>query len=76
MGFSLAPGIIRIFSFKGDLLFVTFLGSGLWMLACMVVAVKVTLNYKSLLKAFGVVILSFFMQVFIFLSIVGMIIAL
>ena len=37
---------------------------GFWMLACMVVAVKQTLNYQSLWKAFGVVIVSWLVQAF------------
>ena len=69
IGFSSAPGIIRIFGFNEGLMIVTFLGSFIWMLACMVVAVKETLNYKSLWKALGVVIISWLMQGFILLAI-------
>jgi len=64
IGFSSAPGIIRIFGFKEDLMTVTFIGSAFWMLACMVVAVKQTLSYKSLWKALGIVILAWFVQAF------------
>ena len=71
IGFSSAPGIIRIFSFNADLMFVTFIGSSFWMLACMVVAVRQTLNYKSLLKALGVVIIAWFIQVFVLISILA-----
>ena len=69
IGFSSAPGIIRIFAFNEGLMIVTFLGSFIWMLACMVVAVKETLNYRSLWKALGVVIISWLMQGFILLAI-------
>ena len=71
IGFSSAPGIIRIFGFNEDLMTVTFIGSALWMLACMIVAVKETLNYKSLWKALGVVIISWFVQAFFLLAILG-----
>tara|TARA_B100000780_G_C20979947_1_gene391528 strand:+ start:192 stop:713 length:522 start_codon:yes stop_codon:yes gene_type:complete len=71
IGFSSAPGIIRIFGFREDLMTVTFIGSSFWMLVCMVVAVKVTLNYKSLVKAFGVVIISWFVQAFILLAVLA-----
>ena len=71
IGFSSAPGIIRIFGFNEGLMIVTFLGSFIWMLACMVVAVKETLNYKSLWKALGVVIISWLMQGFILLAILA-----
>jgi hypothetical protein len=64
IGFSSAPGIIRAFSFTPELMTVMFIGSALWMLACMVVAVKQTLNFKSLWKALGVVIMSWFIQAF------------
>ena len=50
---------------------VTFIGSAFWMLACMVVAVKSALDYDSLLKAFGVVVVSWLFQAFfLFLIIV------
>ena len=43
---------------------VTFIGSAFWMLACMVVAVRQTLNFKSLWKAFGVVVIAWLIQAF------------
>ena len=64
IGFSSAPGIIRALSFNQDLMTVTFIGSAFWMLACMVVAVRQTLNFKSLWKAFGVVIIAWLIQAF------------
>ena len=51
---------------------VTFTGSAFWMLACMVVAVRETLNYKSLWRAFGVVIISWFVQAFFLLAILSL----
>ena len=71
IGYSSAPGIIRVFGFNEELMTVTFIGSAFWMLACMVVAVKETLNYKSLWKALGVVIISWFVQAFVLLVIVA-----
>ena len=71
IGFSSAPGMIRIFGFNEDLMTVTFVGSAFWMLVCMVVAVRETLNYKSLWKALGVVIISWFVQAFILLAILS-----
>ena len=62
IGFSSAPGLIRIFGFTPELMTVTFVGSSFWMLACMVVAVRQALDYRSLWKAFGVVILCWFIQ--------------
>ena len=64
IGFSSAPGIIRIFGVTPDLMTVTFIGSAFWMLACMVVAVKSALDYKSIWKALGVVIVAWLIQGF------------
>ena len=41
-----------------------FVGSAFWMLACMVVAVKSALDYDSLWRAFGVVVVSWLVQAF------------
>ena len=65
IGFSSAPGLIRIFGFTPELMTVTFVGSSFWMLACMVVAVRQALDYKSLWKAFGVVVFCWFIQAII-----------
>ena len=72
IGFSSAPGIIRVFGFTPELMTVTFIGSALWMLACMVVAVRQTLNFKSLWKALGVVIMSWFVRAFALISILAL----
>ena len=72
IGFSSAPGIIRVFGFTPELMTVTFIGSALWMLACMVVAVRQTLNFKSLWKALGVVIMSWFVQAFALISMLAL----
>ena len=72
IGFSSAPGIIRVFGFNEDLMTVTFIGSAFWMLASMVVAVKQTLNYKSLWKSLGVVIIAWFVQAFLLISILAL----
>ena len=73
IGFSSAPGIIRVLGFNQELMSVTFIGSAFWMLACMVVAVKQTLNYKSLWKALGVVIIAWFAQAFALICILALI---
>ena len=62
IGFSSAPGLIRVFGVTPDLMTVTFIGSAFWMLACMVVAVKSALDYQSLWKALGVVIVAWLFQ--------------
>ena len=72
IGFSSAPGVIRVFGFTPELMTVTFIGSALWMLACMVVAVRQTLSFKSLWKALGVVIMSWFVQAFLLISVLSL----
>ena len=62
IGFSSAPGIIRALSFNTELMTVTFIGAAFWMLVCMVVAVRQTLQFKSLWKAFGVVLIAWLLQ--------------
>ena len=70
IGFSSAPGLIRVFGFTPELMTVTFIGSSFWMLACMVVGVKQALDYKSLWKAFGVVVVCWFIQALLLILIV------
>ena len=70
IGFSSAPGIIRVFGFTPELMTVTFIGSSFWMLACMVVGVRQALDYKSLWKAFGVVVVCWFLQALLLFLIV------
>ena len=67
IGFSSAPGLIRVFGVTPDVMTVTFIGSAFWMLACMVVAVKSALDYDSLWKAFGVVVVAWLFQAFFLL---------
>ena len=67
IGFSSAPGIIRVFGVTPDLMTVTYIGSAFWMLACMVVGVRSALDYKSLWRAFGVVVVAWLIQaIFLF----------
>ena len=70
IGFSSAPGLIRVFGLTPELMSVTFIGAQFWVLACMVVAVRQALDYKSLWKAFGVVFLCGFIQAFVLFLIV------
>jgi len=69
IGFSSAPGLIRVFGVTPDLMAVTFVGSAFWMLACMVVGVRAALDYKSLWRALGVVIVAWLFQAIILFTI-------
>jgi hypothetical protein len=62
IGFSSAPGLIRVFGFTPELMSITFIGSGIWMLIAMVIAVRQALDYESTWRAIGVVIIGFLVQ--------------
>ena len=62
IGFSSAPGIIRVFGFTPDLMSITFIGSAIWMLIAMVIAVRQALDYQSTWRAVGVVVIGFLIQ--------------
>ena len=69
IGFSSAPGLIRVFGVTPDLMAVTFIGSAFWMLACMVVGVRAALDFKSLWRALGVVIVAWLFQAILLFTI-------
>tara|TARA_B100000965_G_C19155185_1_gene567810 strand:- start:71 stop:592 length:522 start_codon:yes stop_codon:yes gene_type:complete len=62
IGFSSAPGLIRIFGFTPELMSITFIGAGIWMMIAMVIAVRQALDYQSTWRAIGVVVIGFLVQ--------------
>ena len=62
IGFSSAPGLIRVFGFTPELMSITFIGSAIWMLVGMIVAVRQALDYQSTWRAIGVVVIGFLVQ--------------
>ena len=62
IGFSSAPGLIRVFGFTPELMSITFIGAGIWMLIAMVIAVRQALDYQSTWRAVGVVLIGFLFQ--------------
>ena len=62
IGFSSAPGLLRVFGFTPDLMSITFIGGGIWMLVAMIIAVRQALDYDSTWRAIGVVIIGFLVQ--------------
>jgi hypothetical protein len=62
IGFSSAPGIIRVIGVTPDLMSITFIGSAIWMLIAMVIAVRQALDYQSTWRAVGVVVIGFLIQ--------------
>ena len=70
IGFSSAPGLIRVFGIIPSLTSMVFIFASIWMLVAMVIAVRQALDYKSTLRAVGVVITAFLIQSVILLTII------
>ena len=62
IGFSSAPGLIRIFGFTPELFTITVIAAGIWMLLAMIIAVRQALDYESTWRAIGVVVIGFLVQ--------------
>ncbi|MGD9016374.1 MAG: YIP1 family protein [Desulfobacterales bacterium] len=65
IGFSSAPGLIRVAGIIPGLVTVAFSVAGIWMLAAMVIGVRQALDYKSTLRAFGVCLIGWVIQALI-----------
>ena len=70
IGFSSAPGLIRIFGLTPELMSITFIGSGIWMLVAMVIAVRQALDYESTWRAIGVVVIGFLVQAIVLIMVI------
>ncbi len=62
IGFSSAPGLIRVIGIIPGLRGLVFLVAGIWMLIAMVIAVRQALDYTSTLRAVGVCIIGWIVQ--------------
>ena len=62
IGFSSAPGLIRVFGIIPNLTTTVFIIASVWMLVAMVIAVRQALDYKSTWRAVGVVVTAFLVQ--------------
>ena len=69
IGFSSAPGLIRVFGFTPELMSITFIGGAIWMLIAMVIAVRQALDYESTWRAIGVVTIGFLVQAIVMVMI-------
>jgi hypothetical protein len=63
IGFSSAPGLIRVFGIIPGIAPLLFLVSGIWMLVAMVIAVRQALDYTSTPRAVGVCLIGWLAQV-------------
>jgi hypothetical protein len=62
IGFSSAPGMIRVLGIIPGLAWITYTVGSIWMLVAMVVAVREALDYKSTLRAVGVCLIGWLIQ--------------
>jgi hypothetical protein len=63
IGFSSAPGLIRVLGIIEPLYNMAFLVAGIWMLVAMVIAVRQALDYKSTPRAVGVCAIGWVIQI-------------
>jgi len=62
-GFSSSPGLIRVLGLIPGVTGIVFFISGIWMLTAMIIAVRQALDYQSTLRAVGVCIIGWIVQV-------------
>jgi len=67
IGFSSSPGLIRVLGIFPGLAGVVFPVAAIWMLVAMVIAVRQALDYKSTLRAVGVCVIGWVIQILILL---------
>jgi len=67
IGFSSSPGLIRILGIIPGLAGVVFLIASIWMLIAMVIAVRQALDYQSTLRAVGVCVIGWVIQMLVLL---------
>ena len=63
IGFSSSPGVIRILGIVPGLASIVFMIAGIWMLIAMVIAVRQALDYESTLRAVGVCVIGWVIQI-------------
>ncbi len=66
IGFSSSPGLLRILGVIPLLGPIIFVGCGIWMLVAMIIAVRQALDYKSTLRAIGVCVIGWIIQMILF----------
>jgi hypothetical protein len=65
IGFSSSPGLIRVLGIIPGLTGIVSFAAGIWMLVAMVIAVRQALDYNSTLRAVGVCIIGWIIQLLI-----------
>lgn len=65
LGFASSPGVIRVVGIVPGLMRLSFLVAAVWMFVAMVIAVRQALDYTSTVRAIGVCLIGFLVQVVI-----------
>ena len=65
IGFSSSPGLLRVFYFIPGIGALVYLISSFWMLVAMIIAVRQALDYNSTLRAVGVCVIGYIIQIFV-----------
>ncbi len=73
IGFSSSPGIVRILCVIPKLTGIVLAVSSIWMLVAMVIAVRQALDYSSTLRAMGVCLVGWIVQILFFLPLIFLI---
>lgn len=66
IGFSSAPGLILILSFFPDISGLIFFIGFVWVMVADVIAIRQSLNFRSTFRAFGIWLISMFVQMFVY----------
>ena len=70
VGFAHAPGLLRFFAVTPELMIPIIFLTQFWIFAALIISIRQILNFKSNLKSFGIVFLSFLIIVFLSISFV------
>ena len=70
VGFAHAPGLLRFFAVTPELMIPIIFITQFWIFAALIISIRQILNFKSNLKSFGIVFLSFLIIVFMSISFV------
>ncbi len=66
IGFSSSPGLIRVLGIIPGMQSIVFPIAAIWMLVAMVIAVRQALDYSSTLRAIGVCVIGWIVQIVLF----------
>jgi hypothetical protein len=75
IGFSSAPGLIRVLGIIPGLTAIVFAIAGIWMLVAMVIAVRQALDYTSTWRAVGVCLIGWVIQALVLWAVLSMVAA-